>query len=86
MADHRPARLTISQERRAGFEQALSQPAALLTAPHVCVGPSSPAEGLCRLIKGVAQRLDPLPGGLVTTSYILMEGVLDHLLEELAGG
>ena len=77
--------LTISQERRAGFEQALSSHAsvALLT-PHVCEGAHfSRAEGY-RLIKELHQRLDQLPEALVTTSYILMEGVLDYLLEQEA--
>ncbi|MFM5087001.1 catabolite repressor/activator [Aeromonas media] len=77
--------LTISQERRAGFEQALSShaSAALLT-PHVCEGAHfSRAEGY-RLIKELHQRLDQLPEALVATSYILMEGVLDYLLEQEA--
>ncbi|MGE6148345.1 catabolite repressor/activator [Aeromonas media] len=77
--------LTISQERRAGFEQALSSHAsvALLT-PHVCEGAHfSRAEGY-RLIKELHQRLGQLPEALVATSYILMEGVLDYLLEQEA--
>ncbi|MFG0764462.1 catabolite repressor/activator [Aeromonas media] len=77
--------LTISQERRAGFEQALSShaSAALLT-PHVCEGAHfSRAEGY-RLIKELHQRLGQLPEALVATSYILMEGVLDYLLEQEA--
>lgn len=67
--------LTISKERRAGFEQALSShaSAALLT-PHVCEGAHfSRAEGY-RLIKELHQRLGQLPEALVATSYILMEG------------
>ena len=77
--------LTISQERRAGFEQALSchASAALLT-PHVCEGAHfSRAEGY-HLIKELHQRLGQLPEALVATSYILMEGVLDYLLEQEA--
>lgn len=75
--------LTISQERRAGFEQALAQQAAAsqLT-PHICEGEHfSRIEGY-RLIKELHLRLGQLPEALVATSYILMEGVLDYLLEQ----
>ncbi|USV59308.1 catabolite repressor/activator [Aeromonas encheleia] len=75
--------LTISQERRAGFEQALAQQAAAsqLT-PHICEGAHfSRIEGY-RLIKELHLRLGQLPEALVATSYILMEGVLDYLLEQ----
>ena len=75
--------LTISQERRAGFEQALAQQAAAsqLT-PHICEGKHfSRIEGY-RLIKELHLRLGQLPEALVATSYILMEGVLDYLLEQ----
>ncbi|MNG84239.1 Catabolite repressor/activator [compost metagenome] len=75
--------LTISQERKAGFEQALAQQAAAsqLT-PHICEGEHfSRIEGY-RLIKELHLRLGQLPEALVATSYILMEGVLDYLLEQ----
>ncbi|MCH7373179.1 catabolite repressor/activator [Aeromonas sp. MR16] len=75
--------LTISQERKAGFEQALAQQAAVsqLT-PHICEGEHfSRIEGY-RLIKELHLRLGQLPEALVATSYILMEGVLDYLLEQ----
>ncbi len=74
--------LTISQERKAGFEQALASHAATQPlSPHLCEGEHfSRAEGY-RLIKTLHQRLGQLPEALVATSYILMEGVLDYLLE-----
>lgn len=77
--------LTISQERRAGFEQALGRhPSAAQLTPHVCEGAHfSRAEGY-RLIRELHQRLGQLPEALVATSYILMEGVLDYLLEQEA--
>lgn len=72
--------LTISCERLAGFQQALASHASPLT-PHVCEGEQfSRAEGY-RLIKALHQQLGQLPEALVATSYILMEGVLDYLLE-----
>lgn len=75
--------LTISHERRAGFEQALASHASPLTA-HICEGAQfSRAEGY-RLIKTLHQQLGQLPEALITTSYILMEGVLDYLLEQEA--
>ncbi|CAJ1779647.1 catabolite repressor/activator [Aeromonas salmonicida] len=71
--------LTISQERKAGFEQAV---ASHTTARHLCEGAHfSRVEGY-RLIKGLHQQLGQLPEALVATSYILMEGVLDYLLEQ----
>ncbi|MGY3887550.1 catabolite repressor/activator [Aeromonas aquatica] len=75
--------LTISQERKAGFEQALAQQAAASQpAPHICEGKHfSRIEGY-RLIKELHLRLGQLPEALVATSYILMEGVLDYLLEQ----
>lgn len=73
--------LTISCERLAGFQQALASHASPLT-PHVCEGEQfSRAEGY-RLIKTLHQQLGQLPEALVATSYILMEGVLDYLLEQ----
>ncbi len=76
--------LTISHERRAGFEQALASHASPLTA-HICEGAQfSRAEGY-RLIKALHRQLGQLPEALVTTSYILMEGVLDYLLERELG-
>ncbi|MGS3142467.1 catabolite repressor/activator [Aeromonas sanarellii] len=76
--------LTISHERRAGFEQALASHASPLTA-HICAGAQfSRAEGY-RLIKALHRQLGQLPEALVTTSYILMEGVLDYLLERELG-
>lgn len=70
--------LTISQERKAGFEQAVASHRA---ARHLCEGDHfSRLEGY-RLIKDLHQQLGQLPEALITTSYILMEGVLDYLLE-----
>ena len=71
--------LTISQERKAGFEQAVANHSA---ARHLCEGDHfSRLEGY-RLIKDLHQQLGQLPEALITTSYILMEGVLDYLLEQ----
>ncbi|MGL4715013.1 MAG: substrate-binding domain-containing protein, partial [Aeromonas sp.] len=70
--------LTISRERKAGFEQAVASHSA---ARHLCEGDHfSRLEGY-RLIKDLHQQLGQLPEALITTSYILMEGVLDYLLE-----
>ncbi|MCF5890091.1 MULTISPECIES: catabolite repressor/activator [Aeromonas] len=70
--------LTISVQRKAGFEQAVASHSA---ARHLCEGDHfSRLEGY-RLIKDLHQRLGQLPEALITTSYILMEGVLDYLLE-----
>lgn len=71
--------LTISQERKAGFEQAVASHSA---ARHLCEGDHfSRLEGY-RLIKNLHQQLGQLPEALITTSFILMEGVLDYLLEQ----
>jgi len=71
--------LTISQERKAGFEQAIASHRAIR---HLFEGKHfSRAEGY-RLIKALHQQLGQLPEALITTSYILMEGVLDYLLEQ----
>ncbi|AWA08790.1 catabolite repressor/activator [Aeromonas hydrophila subsp. hydrophila] len=71
--------LTISRERKAGFEQAVASHS---TACHLCEGAHfSRAEGY-HLIKTLHQQLGQLPQALVATSYILMEGVLDYLLEQ----
>ena len=71
--------LTISRERKAGFEQAVASHS---TACHLCEGAHfSRAEGY-RLIKTLHLQLGQLPQALVATSYILMEGVLDYLLEQ----
>ncbi|WP_290434888.1 catabolite repressor/activator [Aeromonas caviae] len=73
--------LTISQERKAGFEQAITSHSATR---HLCEGAHfSRTEGY-RLIKTLHQQLGQLPEALITTSYILMEGVLDYLLEQEA--
>ena len=49
---------------------------------HLCEGDHfSRTEGY-RLIKDLHQQLGQLPEALITTSYILMEGVLDYLLEQ----
>lgn len=70
--------LTISAQRKAGFEQAVASHS---TARHLCEGDHfSRLEGY-RLIKNLHQQLGQLPEALITTSYILMEGVLDYLLE-----
>ncbi|MGL5092314.1 MAG: catabolite repressor/activator [Aeromonas sobria] len=70
--------LTISAQRKAGFEQAVASHNA---ARHLCEGDHfSRLEGY-RLIKNLHQQLGQLPEALITTSYILMEGVLDYLLE-----
>ncbi|PJC92650.1 catabolite repressor/activator [Aeromonas lusitana] len=74
--------LTISQERKAGFEQALADHDGARPSAHLCEGEHfSRAEGY-RLIKRLHQQLGQLPEALVATSYILMEGVLDYLLEQ----
>ncbi|MDM5116690.1 catabolite repressor/activator [Aeromonas hydrophila] len=71
--------LKISRERKAGFEQAVASHS---TACHLCEGAHfSRAEGY-RLIKTLHLQLGQLPQALVATSYILMEGVLDYLLEQ----
>ncbi|MEH8244808.1 catabolite repressor/activator [Aeromonas veronii] len=71
--------LTISQERKAGFEQAIASHSATC---HLCEGAHfSRTEGY-RLIKHLHKQLGQLPEALITTSYILMEGVLDYLLEQ----
>jgi LacI family fructose operon transcriptional repressor len=63
--------LTISQERKAGFEQAIASHSATR---HLCEGAHfSRTEGY-RLIKTLHQQLGQLPEALITTSYILMEG------------
>ncbi|MGY3857841.1 catabolite repressor/activator [Aeromonas intestinalis] len=79
--------LTISQERKAGFDQALTEygdaatPSSRISS-HLCEGEHfSRAEGY-RLIKVLHNQLGQLPEALVATSYILMEGVLDYLLEQ----
>lgn len=73
--------LTISRERKAGFEQALAGYDGARLSAHLCEGKHfSRLEGY-RLIKELHQRLGQLPEALVATSYILMEGVLDYLLE-----
>lgn len=73
--------LTISRERKAGFEQALAGYDGARLSAHLCEGEHfSRLEGY-RLIKALHQRLGQLPEALVATSYILMEGVLDYLLE-----
>ncbi|MGL5293557.1 MAG: catabolite repressor/activator [Aeromonas sp.] len=75
--------LPISQERKAGFEQAVATSRAQ---PHVCEGAHFSRDEGYRLIKALHQQLGQLPEALITTSYILMEGVLDYLLEvELEG-
>ncbi|MEG0008128.1 MAG: catabolite repressor/activator [Aeromonas sp.] len=74
--------LTISQERKAGFEQAQADHDGARPSAHLCEGEHfSRAEGY-RLIKRLHQQLGQLPEALVATSYILMEGVLDYLLEQ----
>jgi LacI family transcriptional regulator, fructose operon transcriptional repressor len=73
--------LTISQERRLGFLQALE---GCNAERHLCEGQHfSRAEGY-RLISALHHKLGALPPALVTTSYILMEGVLDYLIEQEA--
>ena len=74
--------LTISQERKAGFEQARADHDGARPSAYLCEGEHfSRAEGY-RLIKTLHQQLGQLPEALVATSYILMEGVLDYLLEQ----
>ena len=71
--------LTISRERKAGFEQAVASHS---TACHLCEGAHfSRAEGY-RLIKTLHQQLGQLPQALVATSYLRMEGVRDDLQEQ----
>ncbi|PJG60801.1 catabolite repressor/activator [Aeromonas cavernicola] len=71
--------LTISQERKAGFAQAVANHPATR---YLCEGQHfSRAEGY-QLIKTLHQQLGHLPHALIATSYILMEGVLDYLLAQ----
>ncbi|KUE79167.1 catabolite repressor/activator [Aeromonas schubertii] len=71
--------LTISEERREGFVQALEGHSARV---WECAGAHfDRAEGY-RLLAGLHRQSGTLPAALITTSYVLMEGVLDYLLEQ----
>lgn len=71
--------LTISEERRQGFVQALEgHPVSIWE----CAGAHFDRREGYRLIKSLHEQQGALPAALVTTSYILMEGVLDYLLEQ----
>ncbi|MEW7866991.1 catabolite repressor/activator [Aeromonas diversa] len=71
--------LTISEERREGFVQALEGHGAQV---WECAGAHFDRREGYRLIKQLHEQRGALPAALITTSYILMEGVLDYLLEQ----
>lgn len=71
--------LTISEERRQGFVQALERHPAKV---WECAGAHFDRREGYRLIRQLHEQRGSLPAALVTTSYILMEGVLDYLLEQ----
>lgn len=74
--------LIISQARAAGFEQALRG----FTGERFIVhAPTFSRDGGRRLTEDLLQRLGYLPDALVTTSYVLLEGVFD-VFQTLPGG
>jgi len=70
--------LSITRERRAGFEQALAGRS--VRAIPACAEHYERAEG-ARLMRELLDR-HGLPDALVTASYTLLDGVFDVLLEE----
>lgn len=74
--------LIISQERSAGFEQALQ---GFGGERFIEQGASFSRECGRQLMEGLLQRLGYLPDALITTSYVLLEGVFD-VFQALPGG
>jgi LacI family fructose operon transcriptional repressor len=68
--------LSISQERAAGFKQALLDFKGEVLIEH---GESFSRECGKQLMEELLQRLGHLPDALVTTSYVLLQGVFDAL-------
>lgn len=71
--------LSISRARAAGFEHALNGFAGTIIAEH---GESFSRQCGRRLMSEMLQRLGQLPDALVTTSYVLLQGVFDVLQSE----
>lgn len=74
--------LIISQERSAGFEQALK---GFGGERFIEQGASFSRDCGRQLMEGLLQRLGYLPDALITTSYVLLEGVFD-VFQALPGG
>lgn len=74
--------LIISQERAAGFEQAMRGFAGERFVEH---GANFSRECGRQLMESLLQRLGYLPDALITTSYVLLEGVFD-VFQALPGG
>ena len=68
--------LSISQDRAAGFQQALVDFKGQVMIEH---GESFSREGGRQMMEELLQRLGHLPDALVTTSYVLLQGVFDAL-------
>ena len=68
--------LSISQDRRAGFQQALAGFAGEVLVEH---GEAFSRDCGRQLMQELLQRLGHLPDALVTTSYVLLQGVFDAL-------
>src|SRR5437868_4009724 len=68
--------LSISQERAAGFKQALSGFEGQILIEH---GEAFSRDCGRQLMEELLQRLGHLPDALVTTSYVLLQGVFDAL-------
>ena len=68
--------LSISQERAAGFRLALEGFDGEVLIEH---GDAFSREGGRQLMQALLQRLGHLPDALVTTSYVLLQGVFDAL-------
>lgn len=68
--------LSISQDRAAGFKQALVDFKGQVMVEH---GESFSREGGRQMMEELLQRLGHLPDALVTTSYVLLQGVFDAL-------
>jgi LacI family fructose operon transcriptional repressor len=68
--------LSISQERAAGFKEALTGFKGEILIEH---GESFSRECGKQLMEELLQRLGHLPDALVTTSYVLLQGVFDAL-------
>ncbi|KAF1070611.1 MAG: Catabolite repressor/activator [Pseudomonas citronellolis] len=74
--------LIISQERAAGFREALQGFAGACFVEHAA---SFSRDCGRELMDGLLQRLGYLPDALLTTSYVLLEGVFD-VFQQLPGG
>lgn len=71
--------LSISRERAAGFELALAGFDGEVIIEH---SPTFSREGGRQLMTELLERLGYLPDALVTTSYVLLQGVFDALLNQ----